>query len=228
MKEALRPGKECVGMEQLEMLIEGQLQGEAAAAVRRHVESCVVCELEMALLEEFRRGEARPDEIAKLEWIERRMRNPALETQRRWWTRWFSLPVAPRWAMAAAVVLLIVAGGLQLRRWAGPTNLPDQQGGGVWRSGSIAINEPIGDIAQPASRFSWNAVEGAFAYTVTVTEVDGAGVWKAESRETRLTAPPGVSPLMQPRKTLVWRVTAKDAQGRVLAESVDERFRYMP
>lgn len=219
--EEIIRGEDCLTPADLEALLEGRLP-EAQA----HVDICPVCEYELASLREFLAGEAGAAEQQDLAWMEARLQPAAPPVTRRKWLSWFPAAPLPRFAYTCAAALLVVAGSLQLRHMAGPS-LVDSHSTTV-RSSQIRILAPAGDLDTAPVEFSWEAIPQAAAYEVVVTEVDGTLLWSNRTSSSKLFTPVGIQQQMLPRKSLLWRVRALDAQGVVIAESSPERIRVLP
>jgi hypothetical protein len=221
LKEALRAPGHCLRPEEVEAYLAGK-KHEAES----HVAGCAVCAHEIASFQEFHEAAERDEEKEDLDWIGHGQADRPAKPRRH--SGWLSLWGAPRWAVSLALLLLIVAGGLQLRRMAGPPMdaVPDS-GKAVVRSGQVQLQEPSGDLENRPAIFRWEAVPGADSYQIFLTEVDGTVLWTGTSKGADLTAPPVAQELMLPGKTLLWRVRAVDASGVVLGESGAMRFRVL-
>jgi hypothetical protein len=95
----------------------------------------------------------------------------------------------------------------------------------VFRSATVTLVAPEGDVAQAPEALRWEAVPGAASYAVTVTEVDRTEVWRAEVRAPEAPLPAAVRARVVPGKPVLWQVAAKDASGNVVATSGAQRFR---
>ncbi|HET8540647.1 MAG TPA: hypothetical protein VFL83_12330 [Anaeromyxobacter sp.] len=152
-------------------------------------------------------------------------RSPAMDrAARRWNMRAVLRPAVVALAAAAAVVVV-----LNLRRPPAPSLSPDAGAGAtVFRSTSVTLVAPEGDVAQAPEALRWEPVPGAASYSVTLTEVDRTEVWRAEVRSPEAPLPPAVRARVVPGKPFLWQVTAKDASGDVVATSSAQRFRMPP
>ena len=95
----------------------------------------------------------------------------------------------------------------------------------MYRSTSIEIVAPRGDVSVTPAVFEWTPFDGAVRYDVHLREVDGTEVWSVSSTESHLPIPPDVRMKMVPGKTLIWDVVGITSRGDVAARSVGQRFR---
>lgn len=218
--ELLRGTGECLDAVKLEAYLEGRLP-EAAP----HVDSCPVCAHEVASFREFLSADAGAGRAEDLDWIEHRL-TPPWRAPRGGWFNWLAPTPLPRWAMGLAAVLLVVAGGLQMRRLAGPGSGPDSSE--LVRAAQLELKAPAGDVGVAPERFVWENKGNAGAYMVELGEIDGTLVWSGRTNESNLSVPPDIQKAILPRKTLVWRVKALRTDGSVIAESAPARFRLLP
>lgn len=191
------------------------------------MESCPRCQSEMALWLEFEKSEPVEGEGAAVAWIERelkRRRQAAPVAAVPWWKR---LGFLPAYRMSGALAALVVLAGVTAfvaRQRAVPV-----PGGGetemVFRSESLQVTAPVGDVDLVPQELQWKVVSGAARYSVEVLEVDRHSVWRGETSEARVTVPAEVRRLIVPGKTLLWEVTAKNGQGQTVANSGPQRFR---
>lgn len=201
---------------------------ELTADERRHVEQCARCQTERTLwrrLEQERlaeHDEATVQSIAAQvrHRVESELRSTTPTAPRRRWS-------APQWQALAAGLLLAASAALLLRD-APPDIGPAQPESGAYRSGSLEVEYPVGDVGGPPLEFSWKPVAGAASYEVRLMEVDRNLLWSATTSAARLPAPARIGEWAAPMKALLWEVTSHDAQGAVLARSGLARFRVVP
>ena len=228
LRSALGPTPECPPLEALEAL---------DAKGRAHVEGCAWCTNELAMLTEFQAVDVRPEEAASVAWIESELarraapapaapvRVPAKPVESVWsrigaWLGSGSWQLAP---LAAAALLLIVAGGMYLRQ--GNEGLrPIPAGEQVLRSGNFQAVAPVGDIAAAPADLQWEAVPGAAKYLVRVMEVDRHEIWRSETPGTRAELADAVRAQMTPGRSFQWTAAALDAGGRTIAETSLQTF----
>jgi hypothetical protein len=211
------PTPECLTIEQL-----ASAATDGAAA--RHLESCAYCRNELALLESFTSAEPSMIEAPAVEWIATEVRRRVVEQTREKsvWERltgWIPAG-APRWvpAGAFAAIVLLIGSGVYLMRQGHP-----EIGETVWRSASVAVIRPAGDLTAAPSEFAWQAVAGARRYRVRLLEVDRTEVWSAETEATQLAVPPGIASQLQPGRSFLWQVVAEGPAGPI-AESNLQTF----
>jgi hypothetical protein len=102
---------------------------------------------------------------------------------------------------------------------------PGTGGGDVYRTTRVEITAPAGELAEAPSQLVWAAVTGAAQYEVRLSEVDGTELWRVTTSSPAVPVPSEVRARALPAKTLVWQVSAKDVQGRTIAESGPTGFR---
>lgn len=219
-KKALEPGADCLSPDQFATgLNEKQTE---------HLQDCPRCQAEQALWRSFTEDLPAGEEAGAVRWVaaetERRL---ASKTRASSWS-WLSGFGIRSWAagLAAAGVVLMV--GIYSR---GPgldstAGLPDSTE--VYRSATVQLLEPKGDLTGAPSQFRWTAMQGAAGYQVTLSEVDGTEMWSGESAEERLTIPAAVRARLLPGKTVVWKLTVRGLGGALLYHSPTERFRVKP
>lgn len=224
VRDALQTSPECLDCDQLSepMLNDAQ---------REHVESCPRCQTERKLIRDFAAGGMEADERASIEWIASRLQKaspvpasppgrPAGLMQRMPWLVW-----RPALALAGALVIAIGT-GLYVQRGTEP-EAPrlSEDAQPVYRSHSMELIAPSGDLDGPPGELRWQPVPQAVRYQVQLSEVDRTVLWHSEVPESRVELPFGVREKAVPGKTLMWKVTAYDAGGHPLASSTAERFR---
>jgi hypothetical protein len=234
LHDALKPGPDCVSIEELGRYADGSLAPHERSIVTSHVDGCANCQAELALLRAFADATVRDDERNVVDGGLARLRRhePAIfvDTDRPQSSRkgWLSLP-ALRTAFSLAAVLLAIVGGFYLFNSDVP-RLPSSVGAGTetTRSLTVIARTPIGDQTKVPERLEWQPVSGAGRYHVSLMEVDRHELWAADTTDTAVTLPAAVRGQIVPAKTLIWQVKAFAAAGAPLAESSVERFRLAP
>jgi hypothetical protein len=242
MREALRPEPGCLTIQELEKLAEN------SSPTDPHLANCPRCQTELALLKTFESSEPVPGEGAAVAWISARLEQrldqiKGASPQRRatasdgsgsWLSRLFSQP-STAWLVpvAAALIVVIAIAGARMHRSAEPELRADAGTGTgtgkvIYRSQEIKTSGPSGDLVEAPKTLQWNALIGATAYTVVIMEVDETPLWSGETVDVTITIPDAIRDKMLPRKPALWRVTARDNQGRVLATSQVQRFSVLP
>ena len=231
---ALRPGPDCLPLEQLGRYADGALSAPEHRAAAAHIDACVTCQSELTLLRAFSTVPVHDDEraivaagVAELQRREspvgpaRDEQHPAASSQRRWMPSGLS-----RVALPAAAALLVVVGGYYVFKSQAP-RLPPDVGPGVeaTRSLKVPVRGPIGDQAVAPDRLEWLAVSGAVRYRVRLMEVDRHELWSIDTEATSSDLPASVRAQIVPGKTLVWQVTAYGPGTPPIAESDARRFR---
>ena len=228
LKSALGPSSRCPDLAALA----GARQD---TDLQQHLAGCSHCRTELATLREFESAEPHADELASVKWIQSELlrREPqyvsaapstssnhaSLWDRLRLWGRELFLPARRmQLSLAAASVLLVAASGVYLHR-SGEPPLSAPSGQPVWRSGQFAAISPAGDVTEAPAEFRWEAVAGAAEYEIEVTGVDGAVVWSAESRETRIETPESIRRSFEPGRTLRWSVAARNTAHEKIAST---------
>lgn len=231
IRAALQPGVDCLPLEVLGRYVDALLSPIEHAATVRHLEACMACYAEHALLHSFTAGRITAEERRPVQVIVRALRrrerlrfdavsgSPAVGRYR---------PLSSSWrvALGLAVVLLAVASGHEFSI-SRPSDLAARgsTGGGASRSLAVELVAPRGDQAVAPRRLEWRPLNGATLYRVRLVEVDRHEVWSIETMATEVDLPDAVRALVVPAKTLVWDVTAYDAKHAPIGESPPERFR---
>jgi hypothetical protein len=213
----------------------GRYADDALAPAQRavaaaHIERCVSCQSELALMQAFADGEVRDGERADVSAIvaDLRRREPeifgahAADVRPSRFAGFGSL----RHALSLATVLLAMVGGYLVFN-STPPRLPagNVSRDGATRSLTVELRAPLGDQVAPPQRLEWRPVTGAVRYRVRLMEVDRRELWSAETAATAIDLPEPVRALAVPAKTLQWQVTAYDASNAPVGESSVERFR---
>jgi hypothetical protein len=227
LREALRPGKNCLPVEKLELCV------DAAATPRelaQHLESCAYCRAELDLLRSFCEP-VRAGEAEAVRMVAERLHSPRIVQSAApapWWKSIFQVRWLSPAAIAMAGVLIAIAVGIQWRHSVAPQlHAPGQPEEDVLRSGSLSVMAPAGDLQTVPDQIRWQTVPGAARYQVRLLEVDHAELWNNSTAESQLDIPPQVRSKIVPAKTLLLHVLAFDSSGRKVAESELVRFRLL-
>src|SRR5215470_6767765 len=125
--ESLGPTPECPALDALTAVT-------LDPQVKRHLESCVHCQTELAMFQEFERAEPQPEEGADLGWVNAELSRRRAAAKISFTDRlrsWFTLP---RLSMAAVALLVLIVAGIYLPSRNG-SRVSDAQENPVWRSG---------------------------------------------------------------------------------------------
>jgi hypothetical protein len=228
LNEALKVKAGCLTPQELEKFV-----GDSSVS-DSHLAECPRCQTELALLRSFESNQPLPGEGAAVVWISKRLEQRLGEIKGKranreagvgWFARLFGGRKA-RWIVPAAAAVIVAALGVALIHRPQEPQLRADAGNGpvVYRSQEIAVTGPIGDFADAPKLLQWKAVPGASKYQASIMEVDEVLLWSSETDATILTIPGAIRAKMLPRKPVLWRVTALDSQGRVLATSQVQRF----
>lgn len=232
-RAALGPGTDCPPIEDLERLTSEQ---PPAPNVAKHLESCSYCQTELQMLHAFQAGEAghASKEVERVtELLQARAKKvvrqaSVAQAPAPWWRTVFSARRMAQASFAMAAVLVATVVVIQFR----PTKdrpLPDttQSGPEILRSGSFAVQSPVGDLQERPGEIRWESVPKAANYRVRVLEVDHSEMWKAETKENQIALPSAVRSRIVPAKTLFCEVSALDASGNKIGETGLVRFRLL-
>ncbi len=232
LKDALRAKPGCLSSEELASLAED-------SSANPHVGTCLRCQAELALLKSFEAGEALADEGAAVGWISARLernleqiKNPGRAVSVRssqgagpWYSRWMGTASA-RWLMPVSAILVVIAAAWFWMHRSQEPQLRADAGNGpvIYRSEEVQTLGPAGELPQAPQLLQWKAIPQATSYKASIMEVDENPLWTGETRDMILTIPEAVRSKLLPGKTVLWRVTALDRQGHVLAVSQLQRF----
>ncbi|HEY7097832.1 MAG TPA: hypothetical protein VH437_13990 [Terriglobales bacterium] len=233
IKSALASTPDCLSPEQLEAVASSENKDHP------HVRQCPRCQAELSLLQSFESSEALPGEGAAVAWItsdlDRRLdqiKNPSRRNDVRarsasassWFARRFGTG-RMRFAAVGAACAVISVAGLILRSSKEPelrAGLGSQSE--VYRSGTVQVVSPVGDVGEKPRTLEWQAFQGAQSYKVEVMEVDQSLLWSTETKYTTVTIENGVRARIVLNKPILWRVTAIGPTGNILAASSTQRF----
>jgi len=204
LKRALSPGPDCLPLEQLGRYADGALTGEDRSAAARHIEGCLTCQAELALMQSL----TSPEALALSERSESKGQN-----------------IFPMAAAAAAVLIVVAAGSYYFLPGRAPALPPsvttDRE---VTRSVVLAVRSPVGDQQQAPQRFEWTAVDRAVRYRVRLLEVDRRELWSTTTTDAEVEIPPTVQASLTPGRSFLWDVTAYDGSDRTISESGPQSF----
>jgi hypothetical protein len=234
LNQALKGKDDCLTLQELEKL------AEDSSIKNAHLGGCPRCQTELALLKSFESSEPLPDEGAAVAWISKRLDQRLDEIkhgapspariaplhEEGWFFRFFR-GAGIRWGVPVSVVALVIAVlGISLMQRPQEPRLNAHAGNGpaIYRSQEIQVIAPAGEVSEPPKTLRWDPVSSAARYQVSIMEVDQVPLWSGETRDANLTIPISARARMLPGKPVLWRVTALDVQGRVLATSQVQRF----
>jgi hypothetical protein len=235
LRSALRQSDECLTVEQVARYADGALGVQERTAAENHLQGCLSCQAELALLLAVTSSSVRPDEAAlvrdgAIRLNQRFTEIPAGHVPPSSRPRGFRFGAFPVGAVAAVLLIGIAAGGsyLFLRR-----NAPELPSGvtttdEVTRSLSVRPRGPIGEQPELPQRFEWFAVDRAVRYRVRLMAVDRQELWSTSTSALGVDLPSPVRASIAPGRTLLWDVTAYDAAGGPIAESGMQSFRVVP
>jgi hypothetical protein len=239
LSDAFKAKPDCLAPEQLEKL------AEDPAPNNSHLAECSRCQTELALLQSFESSEPLLDEGAAVAWISARLeRNlgqikgapasrgfSASGNAGSWFSRLFAGRTS-RWLMPVSAALIVVIASvarMQIHRSQEPELSADAGNAPVvYRSQEMEAIGPAGALSEAPRVLQWKTFAGTVRYKVLMMEVDDSPLWSDETSDSIVTIPDAIRAKMLPRKPVLWRVTALDSQGRVLASSQVQRFSVQP
>ena len=219
----LQPTDECIAIDRFGTTL--------TDAEKAHVEICTRCEAELALWHEFTDSKPTADEGAAVQWIvaELRRRTAAgrapAPARAGGWLSSLRLRVVMGPAAAAAAAMLAVGVFGYLAWDPEPRIGPSALGEPVYRTVTVQVVAPTGDVHEAPAELAWVAVDGAARYEVQVLEIDRTVLWRTTSVSQRVLLPSSLVEQIVPGKTLLWEVTALDGSGTSIATSGPQRFR---
>jgi hypothetical protein len=226
-QEAAAATKDCLSLETLEQMVDNTSRDAKAAA---HLAGCAHCQTELAMLKNFEQSTPSTDEGAAVAWIaaqlERRQNAPAAQQKAARVPFWRTMFRVPHMAGAAALAAVLIFGfSLYHGNSDGPGKINPGLGNGNFRSGAVHLVSPIAEQSSAPTEFRWDAVQGASTYTVELKDVAGITLASANSAQNVLPVTPEMKANMVSGKPLKWKVTAKDAAGKEIANSSTEQFK---
>jgi hypothetical protein len=215
----LQTSPDCLAIERL---------GEPLTDVEEaHRRSCSRCEAELSLWRSFNDSKPAADEGGAVQWIVSELRrrrtaesSAAPHTPLRGWLATLG------WRPVAALAIMVLAVGTGYVVWdSAPVINPPAPGAQIYRESTVKTIAPSGDLSNPPSELTWEAIDGAVTYNVHILEIDRTLLWSGSTPSTRIELPRAVVRRIVPGKTLLWSVTATDGGGRPIAESGMQSFR---
>jgi hypothetical protein len=225
-QEAAAATQDCLPLETLEKLAENASADPQAAA---HLASCSHCQTELSMLKSFQDATPSSGEGAAVAWIaaqlERQQSAPARQSAVARVPFWRTLFRVPYLAGAGAMVAVLVLGISLYKSNPGSGGLKPPVIGDTYRTGEVKLLTPTGDLAQTPAEFRWEPVAGATDYKVELTDVLGKHLATATSSQPQLAVTPEIKAVIRRDTPVNWKVTARDASGKTLAESSGGNFK---
>jgi hypothetical protein len=215
LKQQLQPTPECIPTERFAEVLRHE--------DRNHMAACARCQTEFALWREFIDGDAfsaggHGSRMA----AELRRRLPWCQSTLKSDRRRPSFPTRTYIAAAASIGLAVICGYVF---WDPEPLLQEATSlEHTYRSLSIHVMFPTGDLDRPPHELAWVAVAGAVGYDVRVLEADGTVLWETTSKDPRVQVPGPVVAQFIPGKTIVWDVIGRNSAGIRVALSGTQRF----
>lgn len=203
---------DCPRGEVLVDFVQGDLDPEQTATLKRHLSFCGVC---LNVVERLRSEPAGLDDRV---WkrIQKRLYGrpapwrPQAGPSRSWWVR-FRIPAA---AAAAAVVVLAVS--VFLKREPSPESVSTVRGN------LVQLQEPVGAIGT-LEVFRWNVLPIAASFRLQLQEGEKL-IWDTGTPEPRYRPPQELRAMLRGGIRYRWRVQGLDGAGSVVGESAWVEF----
>jgi hypothetical protein len=228
-RDAVSATADCISMEELHQLLEDTSSHVNRA---RHVDGCPHCQADLALIKNFESPNPNDEEAAAVAWIVAKLSQTSREA---------ALPFAPParknhfWRPpyllggVAAALAVVLGVSLFMHYQAGrPVPIVEPSALQTMRSASLYLTAPSGSVLQTPSSFQWESLQGARSYSIEVMEVDGSILWSGQAGANVLVVNPDLAKKLQPNRVFIWKVTARDSSGNVVATSNQERFIIKP
>ena len=236
---AYRHGGDCPPPELFLEVEWSALSDEQQATAAAHAESCPACAAERDLARAFDQPVVATEEtdaglddlLAKIDASApsvteaqtrpaggRLLRFPAM-------AKVFSQPAL---SLAVAAVAVLAVGIVLQTRSAAPPALPDAPVRTVMRSGVVETVAPEGVTDALPESFTWERVEGAARYRMTLTAVDQEVLWQGETTGVSIALPDEIRSGLQPAVVYFWKVDAFSESGSRVAWSAAVEFRADP
>jgi hypothetical protein len=138
-------------------------------------------------------------------------------------------PAWTNWARLAAAALVILVAGLFLQRFFAAPPLPEPpSSGGVVRGGEVEALAPVGEVAAVPSELRWEPRTGAASYRLRLRAVDDTVLWEGTAAAPPARLPAEVAGRLQRAVVYLWSVEAIGQAGARLGASEPVRFRVKP
>jgi hypothetical protein len=219
LKHQLQHTPECIDVHRF---------GETLTAEEHaHLETCTRCQAELALWQEFAEPTPLPDETEIVQSLVADLRRaPAIPQSLASTARLPRRFGRVRLSVLAAAASLLLAAAAGYVAWnPEPRIEAPEPARDADRSAAVQVLGPTGDLAVAPKELAWAALEAAARYDVEIFEVDGTVLWRVSLSSPRVELPPEVVDRFVPGKTLVWKVTARNAAGAAIAHSGAQRVR---
>jgi len=222
MMSAFAETVDCISIEEIASVASGDVSPSATLRVRTHAATCIRCDSELRLAEEFF------DDVDEIPGVDlTRAGESAIRTlfedAPHVVDRAGSLRSRRSWWLLAACLVLGVALWSGVRS-AGIGSLPAPAAHSIVRSETIAPVEPRGRLVALPNSLEWERADGATSYRVDLRRVDRAVIWSAEVDELSVRLPVSLSETLRENTRYHWVVLGLDKDGRVVAKSPNVGF----
>ena len=214
---------EHLELEVLEKYLLGKLEEREAEAVRRHVEKCALCDLELKRLQRFAAIDSDDDLTRSAEWIyaRRKLENAFGEkiapsasgnadnaNARR--SRFSRASHAARWLVPAAVMaagVVMIAYFSKREEIRAPEPARRVMRGAPPVRYDIELTEPAGEIHASPAVFRWKSERDDTHYTLEIFTPTLAKIYQAEDiAGSSWTAPDTLGTILKPNIIYLWSV----------------------
>lgn len=217
MIEGLRRQPACPETQVLGRLLEPSAE---TAELAVHVENCLACQTELALLRRFSEAKPTADEQADVEFLARQLQQrmaiaPAVAPPRRWFS--FNAWTISAFASACALIVFILAGPPPFGDKGGDAADPNAP---VYRGmAKVKVLQPPNGMTEPFEEIRWEEFRGAANYRAEIREVDGVIAWREESHGTQIKVDQRLRSVLLPGKRVALVVLALNSKNERIAES---------
>jgi hypothetical protein len=231
------PREAHIDLEALEKYLLGKLEEREAETVRRHLEKCPLCDLELKRLQRFAGVDSDDDLARSAEWIYARrklenafigriaplpagdadnadaqkIRLPRASRAARW--------IIPMAVMAAGLVMIAYFSKREGSRVSEPARRV-MRGAPPVRY-DIELMEPVGDIHASPAVFEWKSERDDARYTLEIFTPTLARIYRAENvAGSSWTAPDTLGAILEPDAIYLWSVKGFKGLERAAASPI--------
>ena len=224
------PEREHIDLETLEKYVLGKLAEKEAEAVRRHLESCTRCGLELKRLMRFGTVDSDEDLARKGEWLyartklEKAFREKIAPSAAASGAREVRFPRAARvarWlvpAVAATLGIFMIAHYTMNGKPGSPAPGPDVMRGVPPVEYEIALTEPVGEIQAPPAVFRWQSRRNDSRFALEIFTPSLETVCRADDiNGSSWKAPDSLATILKPGAVYLWSVKGYEGLARATA-----------
>jgi hypothetical protein len=214
--------KKCQFEDHIDRYLLNKLEGEDRDIFEEHYFNCPSC---------FQKMQERDEIISAIKargvWIFKEELGPAKKALVPAFEKITTFFTPRQWAtVAAAAVLLLVTifGVLPQFRSSAPRFVLSEND--VARGKTLSLISPIIDVKTAPVFFEWTELGGDVEYKIYVS--NHGLIWKAVTKDTKITVPDEIRQLMIPGENYSWQVRAFSTKGTLIAVSSRVQFQIRP